>query len=236
MSHPLLKSVRNAFVAGVIVLTPLAVTVFVFNWLVGMVGGNYRDVFFVFVPEEFLKRRELIPVWNFLATVIVLLLVTLLGYLSRLVVARFFLGQAERLMNRVPLINAVYNTVKQIVETFSAQRRAVFEKVVLIQFPRPGMYAIGFLTSPTRGEPQARTSADLWNIFVPTTPNPTSGFLIMVPREEVVELDMTVGEGMKVIISGGGVVPPWPRSVAGSVPGVIADDAPEPEQAQTPKT
>ncbi|MGH8017083.1 MAG: DUF502 domain-containing protein [Opitutaceae bacterium] len=233
MSHPPLKSIRSAFIAGVVVLAPLAVTLYVFRWLVTAVGGGYRNFFFFFVPENLLQRRELSLVWDFLATVIVLLLVTLLGYLSRYFVARFFLTQAERLMNRVPLISVVYSTVKQIVETFSVQRRAVFEKVVLIQFPKEGSYAMGFLTSRTSGEAQMRTAEELWNVFLPTTPNPTSGYLIMVPSHEVIEMDMTVGEGMKLIISGGSVVPNWPgpivqptaASVAGLASPASASDA-----------
>jgi uncharacterized membrane protein len=209
MRQPFLKSIRTAFVAGVIVLAPLAVTIYVFKWLVGLVGGSYRDFFFFFVPVDLLTKRELILLWDSLATIIVLLLVTLLGYLSRYVVGRFFLIQAERIMNRLPFVNAIYRTAKQIVVTISHQQKAVFQKVVLIQFPRPGLYAIGFLTSETRGEAQDRTSAQLCNVFVPTTPNPTSGFLIMVPRPDLIEMDMSVGDGMKLIISGGAVVPPW---------------------------
>ena len=210
MRQPFLKSLRSAFFAGVIVLAPLAVTVWVFNWLIGLVGERYRPLFRFFqVPESLLNDPRLGFVWNLLATLIVVLLVTLLGFLSRYFLTRMLFNQAERLMQRVPLINAVYSTVKQIVETFTAQRRAVFQKVVLIPFPRTGCYALGFLTSKTGGETQQRTVGELWNIFVPTTPNPTSGFLIMVPRDQVTVLDMTVGEGMKLIISGGAVVPKW---------------------------
>jgi uncharacterized membrane protein len=210
MRHPFLKSVRTAFLAGVIVLAPLAVTIFVFNWLVGVIGGRYREVFFSFVGEDLLTRRQLIPIWDFFATIIVLLLITLLGYLSRYVVARFFFTQAERLMNRVPFISTVYNTAKQIVGTFTTERRAVFQKVVLIPFPRIGSYAIGFLTNRAQGEAQARTTEEVWNVFVPTTPNPTSGFLILVPSRDIIEMEMSIGDAMKLVISGGAVAPVWP--------------------------
>ncbi len=226
MQSAFIKSVRNAFLAGVIVLAPLAVTVWVFTWLVGIVGGRYRELFFYPVPDHILNRPQLIPLFDFLSTLIVLLLVTLLGYLSRFLFTRFLFTQAERLMRRVPVINSIYNTAKQIVDTFSSQRRAVFERVVLIQFPRPGLYALGFLTSRAKGEAQARTSEELWNVFVPTTPNPTSGFLIMVPREQILEMDMSVGEGMKLIISGGGVVPEWVAATAQAA-GRIIPPAPE---------
>lgn len=144
------------------------------------------------------------------ATLAVLLFVTLLGYLSQYVFGKFFLSIVERTIQRIPAIGAVYNSVKQIVATFGTQNRNLFSKVVLVEFPRPGMWVIGFLTSKTQGEAQLRTTADVWTVFVPTTPNPTSGFLVMLPAASIVELEMSVADGMKMIISGGAVVPPWP--------------------------
>jgi len=209
------KSVRGAFFAGLIALSPILVTAFVLNWLVEKIGGNFREFFLFFLPRNVLDAGGLpyqgliVFAWNVIATVVALAQITLLGYFTRYVAGRFFFLQTERIMQRVPLIGAIYASVKQIVETFSSQNRAVFQRVVLVQFPRPGIYAIGFLTNITKGEAQARTTQELWNIFVPTTPNPTSGFLVMVPREELIDMDMTVGEGMKLIISGGAVTPPW---------------------------
>ena len=98
--------------------------------------------------------------------------------------------------------------MKQIVETFSTQNRNLFSKVVLVQCPRAGVYTIGFLTNRAQGEPQARLGEELWAVFVPTTPNPTSGFLLLLPPREIIELEMSVGEGMKMVISGGTVLPP----------------------------
>lgn len=207
-ASPLL-TLRNAFFSGLLLLAPLAVTWLVFSWLVERVGGNFRQVFFFAVPSSLREHPSLEIVWNVLATLIVIVLVTMLGYVSRYVFSHYFGQLTERLINNIPGVNAVYRTVKQIVETFSAQKRNVFERVVLIQFPSPGTWVIGFLTNRAKGEVQDRTAADLWTVFVPTTPNPTSGFLVLVPREQVQELDMSVGEGMKFIISGGTVVPEW---------------------------
>ncbi|RME72152.1 MAG: DUF502 domain-containing protein [Verrucomicrobia bacterium] len=229
MKHSAFTSLRRAFVAGVIVLTPIGVTVFVLSWLVNMIGGRYSRYLFFWLPEDLLNKQQLALVWNIAATIIVLLAITLLGFLSRYVVTRFFFNAAEKLMRRVPLISVIYTTVKQIVDTFSAQQRAVFDKVVLVPFPREGSYAIGFLTSRSGGEVQARTAEDVWNVFIPTTPNPTSGFLILVPRQQIRELDMTVGEGMKLIISGGAVVPPWPPAEP-AAPGV----PPRPGDSEAP--
>jgi uncharacterized membrane protein len=213
-----LTSVRNAFVTGLLLLAPLAVTWIVFSWLVGQVGGGFRPVFFFFVPERLLAQPGLDVIWNLLATLVVILLVTLLGYISRYVFSHFFGLVAERIIQSVPGVSTVYNTVKQIVETFGSQSRNVFSKVVLVEFPRKGVWSIGFLTNKAQGEPQARTTAEVWSVFVPTTPNPTSGFLVLFPKGDIIELDMSVGDGMKMIISGGTVAPPWAAPVSGATP------------------
>lgn len=203
-------SLRTAFLSGLVLLAPLAVTWFVFSRLVDLVGGNFRPIFFFYVPENVRDHPSLGIVWNVLATLLVIVLVTVLGYFSRYVFSHYFGNLAERVINNIPGVNTVYRTVKQIIETFTAQKRAVFEKVVLIEFPRKDAWVIGFLTNRAQGEVQERTDEEVWTIFVPTTPNPTSGFLVMVPRRDIRELQMTVGEGMKLIISGGTVAPPWP--------------------------
>lgn len=205
----MLTSIRRAFLSGVILLAPLGITFFVFNWLVLKIGGSFKAKVFFFLPNEILTDPKLELFWNVTATIMVVFLVTLLGFLSRYFVAKYLWSIGERLLNNLPVINTVYTSVKQIIETFSTQNRAVFQKVVLIQFPREGTYAIGFLTSSSKGEIKSKTKDPLKNIFVPTTPNPTSGFLVMLPEDQVKELDMSIGEGMKFIISGGAVEPDW---------------------------
>lgn len=203
-----LTSLRNAFLTGLILLSPLAVTWIVFSALVEAVGGRFRGLFFFYLPEQLRDHPSLVIVWDVLATLLVVIVITILGYISRYVLGRFFGNLAERAIRSIPGINAVYNTVKQIVETFSAQKRNVFSKAVLVEFPRKGTWSVGFLTNRSQGEPQIRTQEEVWTIFVPTTPNPTSGFLVLIPSREVVELEMSVGDAMKMIISGGTFVPP----------------------------
>jgi len=222
MSVSRFASVRNAFVTGLALLAPLAVTWLVFSWLVGQVGGGFRPYFFFFVPDSFLTHPSLDVVWNLLATLIVIFLVTLLGYVSRYVFSHYFGQLAERVIRSIPGVGAVYSTVRQIVDTLGSQSRNVFSKVVMVEFPRKGQWSIGFLTNKMQGEPQARTMEEVWTVFVPTTPNPTTGFLILLPRREITELDMSVGDGMKMIISGGTIVPPW------SAPAPAAANAPAP--------
>lgn len=224
MAETRLASLRNAFVTGLLLLAPIAVTWLVFSWLVEKVGGGFRDLFFFYVPKTLRDAPTLGILWDILSTLIVIVLVTTLGYFSRLFLGRYFGAAAERFISNIPGIGTVYNTVKQIVDTFSTQNRNLFSKVVLVEFPRPGAYAIAFLTNRAQGEPQAKTKEEVWTLFVPTTPNPTSGFLIMVPKAALIELEMSVGEGMKMVISGGSVVPPWPPAADGAQPAVIVQN------------
>lgn len=215
----LLTSFRKAFLAGIVLLTPLAVTVYVVNILITNIGGQFRDHFFFYIPDEVLQRRGLVAFWNIAATIKVVILVTVLGYFSRYLIARYFVNLSEKVITSFPFIKTLYSSVKQIVQTFSLQQKAIFQKVVMIEYPRKGTYAIGFLTSTAKGETQAKTSADLCNVFVPTTPNPTSGYLLMVPSDEMIELEMTIADGMKLIISGGAVVPEYtPRKEIADAP------------------
>ncbi len=204
-------AIRNAFFSGLILVAPLCLTVWVFSKIIDFVGGTFKPLFLVFVPYGLRDRPGLDAVWSILATLIVMALVTLLGYVSRYVFGKFFFSIGDRFIQSIPGVNAVYNTVRQIVNTFSSQSRHMFNKVVLVEFPRKGSWTIGFLTNTVQGEAQSKSGEDVWTIFVPTTPNPTSGFLLMIPRSEVIELDMAVGDGMKMIISGGAVTPAWPH-------------------------
>jgi uncharacterized membrane protein len=203
-------SLRNAFFSGAFLIAPIVVTIWAVSRIIDVVGGTFRPLFFIFLPDALRDRPSLSVVWDILATLLVIAAVTVLGYVSRNFLGKFFLGVAERLVLRIPGVGTIYITVKQMVDTFSSHNRHLFNKVVLVQFPRTGCWTLGFLTGKEQGEPQVKAGAVVWTVFVPTTPNPTSGFLLLLPPNEIVELDMTVGEGMKMIISGGGVVPAWP--------------------------
>ena len=202
-----LVTFRNAFIAGALLLAPLIVTVWAFAQIIALVGGTVRPLFFDRLPATL---RDLPFLWDVVSTISVVLIVTALGYVSRYVFGKFFVSIGERFMLSIPGVSAVYNTVKQIVDTFGTQNKNLFNQVVLVEFPRPGIWAIGFLTNKTQGEAQAKTAEEVWTVFVPTTPNPTSGFLMLFPTRDIIPLEMSVGEGMKMIISGGAVVPPWP--------------------------
>jgi Uncharacterized conserved protein len=205
-----LPKLRRAFLSGSLLLAPIFVTGWVFFLLFQTIGGGVSDYLFFFLPSSLREHPMLSVVWNILATLIVVVLITLFGYVSRYVLGRYFGAMAERLIRTIPGVSGVYDTVKQIVTTFGTQNRTLFSKVVLLEFPRKGVYTLGFLTSKTQGEAHARVGSQLWTVFVPTTPNPTSGYLLLVPKDEIIELEMGVADGMKLIVSGGAVAPPWP--------------------------
>lgn len=200
-----MSALRKYFFTGIFVLLPLAVTLWILHILVENVGAPASRLFFGWLPLP--ENWEF--VLKILGVLLVLFLVTLLGLLSNLLLGRIFINYSEKIVRRLPFIRVIYGTVKQIVSTFAEQKKAVFQQTVLVEYPKEGTYAIGFLTGDSKGEIQHKTSRDLINVFVPTTPNPTSGFLLFVPREEVIPLEMSITEGMKAVISGGAVVPAY---------------------------
>lgn len=197
-------------------MLPLGVTIVLLYWLLHSIGDPLSNVFFGFIDEHMRDQIAVRGLLSVASILIVVALVTFLGYTSRYFLGRFFLKLVERAVSSVPLLKSVYKTVQQVVETLSEQQKAVFSKVVLVEFPKKGSYAIGFETNRAMGEVQEKTQAEVVNVFIPTTPNPTSGFLIMCPSNEVTPLDMSVSDGMKLIISGGAVAPKWPVVEAGT--------------------
>lgn len=202
------KKFRNAFLTGLLIFLPLGATIFVVNFLLNL----FKKPAMQFAAQLGLREESFFfGLETLLACVglfVGVLALTSLGFISNYVLGKFFISSAERLLGKVPFVSTVYRTVKQIVETFGKQNRAVFKKVVMVEYPRKNCYVIGFLTNDAEGETEIATGRKLTNVFVPTTPNPTSGFLLLLPREDVIHMDMSVGDGMKLIISGGAVIPP----------------------------
>ena len=196
------KTFRNNFFAGLLVVVPAAASVLILWWLFNLVTDWMLPVS--------MQTQLLSPVYRITALILFILFTTFTGWIARLVIGKRLIALGEELIGRVPLLNKTYGFMKEISHTLLAGQRTMFRRVVLVQFPRAGMYSIGFVTSETQGEAQSKTKETVINVFVPTTPNPTSGFLILGPRDQLIDLDMTVAEGMKLVISGGAVVPPYP--------------------------
>jgi len=227
----MLRQIRNGFIAGLVLIAPLGVTIFVVNFMLTRIGEPMSNAFFQFIEKDIREQWSMQLLLSIASIIIVVLLITVLGFFSRYFIGRIFINISERIIDSLPFINAIYKSVKQIVDTFSKQQKAVFQKVVLTEYPRKGVFVLGFLTSEAKGEVQIKTGAEVVNIFVPTTPNPTSGFLLMVPREEVIEMDMSVADGMKLIVSGGAVTPPYELADSSE----LEDQPPATASAGSPK-
>lgn len=201
---------RRYLIAGLLIWLPLGVTLLVSKLLVGLVEELLELIPAQYRPEALLGLE--IPYLDVILTVIAMLAIMLL---TGLVVTNLFgrkLVQAwESLLGRIPVVRSIYQSAKQVAETVFSSTGKSFRKVLLIEYPRKGLYTLAFQTGSSAGEVQAKTGEEVTTVFVPTTPNPTSGFIILVPTKDVVELDMNVDEALKMVISLGMVEPQWPK-------------------------
>jgi uncharacterized membrane protein len=200
----LVEGARRYLVAGVLAFAPLAITIWAIAWIIERLDNLLLPrVLSLFLPA--VQEPPRIPLLGALFT---LLVIILLGIVAR----HMFGGQMhrawERLLSRVPVARNIYGGVKQLFDAiFSTDRVSRFHRVVLIEYPRKGIYAIAFTTGPARGPIQAATESHMINVFLPTTPNPTSGFYLLVPEQEVITVDLSVEEGFKLVMSAGLVTP-----------------------------
>ncbi|MEK9783293.1 MAG: DUF502 domain-containing protein [Opitutales bacterium] len=199
---------RNAFLTGLLVFLPLGTTIFVLDFILDLFKEPALKLAIQLGLREENSFFGLETLLALIGLVVGVITLTLLGYLSKYLLGKVFISTTEKVLDKVPFLNAVYRSVKQIVETFGRENRAVFKEVCLVEYPRKGCYALGFITADASSHVQEKVGDHMIYVFVPTTPNPTSGFLLLVPREEIYKLDVSVGDGMKMLISGGAVVPP----------------------------
>jgi uncharacterized membrane protein len=198
------KRLRRYLVAGVLVWAPLAVTFFLIRLGVKLMDKTLAIIPRAYRPEELLGFH--IPGLGIILTFLVLLLT---GMLAANFVGRYIVGGWEALLDRIPIVRSIYSGAKNFAEIVFSDSEHSFKRVLLIEYPRKGLYSLAFQTSSSLGEVQGRTGEDVVCCFVPTTPNPTSGFIIIVPSKDVTVLDMEVDEALKMIISLGVVVPTW---------------------------
>ena len=195
---------RNYFLAGILVTAPMGITAYLVWTFVSMVDGWVTPL----IPPRYNPQTYLpfeIPGFGLVVAIVGLILA---GALTANVLGRLFVRTSDRILARMPVVRGVYSAVKQLTETVFGTQSAAFREVVLVEYPRHGVWGLGFITGVTEGEVQELTEDEVVNVFVPTTPNPTSGFLLFVPRRDIVVLSMTVEEGIKMVISGGIVMPP----------------------------
>lgn len=195
--------IKRYFFTGLLISAPIGATIYITIFIVEFIAG--------LVPQRFNPNGLLPEIIGYeipgLELMIAFISFILIGLIFSTLFGKAILGYFDNLITRIPFAGNVYKAIKQITETFS-NADAAYQKVVLIEYPRKDIYAIGFMTGETKGEIKDRKKIDMVNVFVPTTPNPTSGFLLFIPKEDAVELDMSVEDAIKLVVSAGMVVPP----------------------------
>lgn len=201
----LFASLRASFLTGIVVIAPVWLTV----WLIWSVVGWIDSAVLPLIPQQFQPEEYVGINLHGVGVIIFLIFTIIVGWVAKGILGRSLIQLAEGIVDRMPVVRSVYSGIKQISETVFAQTERSFEKACLIQYPRRGIWAIGFVSTSARGEvsERAETADELLSIFVPTTPNPTSGFLLFFPAEDVILLDMSIEDAAKLVISAGLVYP-----------------------------
>jgi len=200
----LLARLRTYFLTGIVVSAPVGITI----WLIWLFVAFVDDTVVPLIPDAYDPSDVIGVSVPGIGVIMVLLVVTIIGFLVTNFFGRFMVKLGENMVSRVPVVRTIYGVLKQIFDAVLAQSEGAFREVVLIEYPRKGIWVLGFVTSATQGEVQRVTVEEMVNVFLPTTPNPTSGFLLFVPRKDCITMNMTVEEGVKLVISGGIVSPP----------------------------
>lgn len=190
------KSLRGYLLAGLVIWLPILVTMGVLNFLITLLDKTLELLPRTYQPDQLLGVH--IPG---LGVILSLLLLIMTGILATNYLGQRFMGWGESILARIPLVRSIYNSVKQVINTLLSTNSEAFRKVLLIQYPRKGLWSIAFQSGSANSEINKHTNTEMVSVFIPTTPNPTSGFLILVPKEETIELNMSIDEALKFVIS-----------------------------------
>ena len=193
---------KNYFLTGLLVILPIFITGYVIWFFI-----KAMDTFLKYIPVKYLPETYIDIYIPGLGLILAIILILAVGVLTRNIAGRKVLQFWDNLIDRIPFARIVYSSVKQLLQAFLYQNSDAFQRVALVEYPRRGIYVLGFITGESRGEIQEKTNKKMINVFVPTTPNPTSGFYILVPEEDLTVLDMSVEDAFKLLISGGLVSP-----------------------------
>ncbi len=200
----LLARLRTYFLTGILITAPIAITVAIAIWFIEFVDSSIEPL----VPARYNPETYLPFSVPGLGLVILVIFLTLVGFLTANFIGRQLVRFGERMVERMPVVRSIYGALKQIFETVLAQSSTSFRQCVLVEWPRRDLWTVAFVTGHAQGEIERRAEGDLIAIYVPTTPNPTSGYLMYVPKRDLKFLDMSVEDGLKLVLSGGLVVPP----------------------------
>jgi uncharacterized membrane protein len=200
---------RDNFFAGLAIVLPVVLSVFLFYWALTRITGGVLTLLKKHWPDLAAGIKDPqaeIPI-RIVILVAMIIATLLIGWLARTLIGRHLIKLSDMILERIPLFNRIYVVLRQISQSVLSEKSEMFSEVVLVEFPRPGLRSLAFVTGRSRGEIQDRTQGEVYTLFVPTSPNPTSGYMIMATEDEFERLDMSVEEGMKMVISGGAVLP-----------------------------
>lgn len=227
----LVQRIRGNFLTGIVIVAPVLLTAYIIWSLVTFIDARVVP----WVPAAYNPSTYLDAYVPGFGVVIFVIFTAIVGALTKNLFGRQLVRMAEAFVDRMPIVRSIYNAVKQIAETVLSQSATSFKQVCLVEYPRRGIWAIAFVSTETRGEIPGRVSEpDMLSVFLPTTPNPTSGFLLFVPRRDVVILDMTVEQAAKLVISAGLVSPPTPAELAQGRRPAVPGAAPAPDRVPAP--
>lgn len=227
--------IRRIFITGLLASIPLVVTLALLSWVFTKLDrispALTRTLIALGLP---LPPGYRVPGLGIVVTII---LVFIIGLFTTTFVGRRIVEWGEQMLDKIPLVRTIYGGVKQVVDAVASQQTTTFRQVVMVEYPRKGLYSLGFITCASKGEVQDADERHLINVFVPTTPNPTSGMLIILPQEDIIHLSMTVEEGLKLIMSGGILAPKMPVSAPQKKSLPEGEELPEPQypKARSPE-
>ena len=199
----MLNEIKRSFIAGMLTLTPMALTVYVFYLLFHFLDGLLTNTIIRFVLNQVGMPNVKAPPG--LGLLLLLALLLIVGSFARNYIGKKLFNLGDHIVTKIPIINRIYIASRQLSEAFFSEKRETFKRAVLIQYPRKGVYSIAFFTQDTTGPIQETLTEDVVSVFVPTTPVPTSGYLLFIPKTEILELDMSVEDALKLVISAGSI-------------------------------
>ena len=207
----MIQKLKNYFVAGLLVLAPLFLTLLIIGYLVRLMDSFIVNPVFKALPQE-IDVSSKIFVTKILIAVLVIFFVCLVGLLAKRFIFKQLLSTGDAFLNNIPIFNKVYWSMKEIAQAFFGDKSGVFKRVVFVEYPRKGIYALGFVTQEKRWEIHRVTGKDIVTVFIPSPPNPATGIFVFVPKEELIEIGVTVEEAIRMVISGGAAVPKLPSN------------------------